>query len=72
MIALRDAHVRFDVTRHSIGFVFSSLHCSGVKEVVLTDMGATMDILRKNVKENTPASGSLAAEELEWYAAASE
>jgi hypothetical protein len=38
-----------------------------MKEVVLTDMGPTMDILRKNAQENARDGVSLAVEELEWY-----
>ncbi len=47
-----------------VGIVLSQL---GPKEVVLTDMGSTMDLLKKNVQSN-PAPCALIAEELEWLA----
>lgn len=43
------------------------MHAQGVREVVLTDMGPTMDILKKNAKENACAGVSLTTQELEWY-----
>jgi len=39
----------------------------GVQDVVLTDMGPTMEILRKNAKSSAHAAGSITAERLEWY-----
>ncbi len=35
--------------------------------MVLTDMGPTMEILRKNAKSSAHAAGSITAERLEWY-----
>jgi len=46
-----------------VGIVLAQL---GVREVVLTDMGPTMDILKKNAKENACAGVSLTTQELEW------
>jgi hypothetical protein len=46
---------------------YSPMHAQGVREVVLTDMGPTMDILKKNAKENACAGVSLTTQELEWY-----
>lgn len=38
-----------------------------MEDVVLTDMGDTMEVLRKNAREHAPATRSLTAVDLEWY-----